>query len=225
MRIQYYLIHNNDIRREERMIEEFRKGNIKIDDVKWILKPTRREITRDFIEKYVARGITKTCGIDTNAQTQLSVGGMICTYKHYLALEDMINNNYEYGVIMEDNMRFEGDVSKRVEEYIEELNNIDKDWDILFDNEWLKYDESEIKEGVNVYLKSNEITDKCHGGTRLAQFYLLNIRCAKKLYDNYIPFNNAPDWYMNDLFRKLNIRSYWSEPSIVKIWKHTSTIY
>ena len=54
-------------------------------------------------------------------------------------------------------------------------------------------------------------------------FYLLNLGCAKKLYDNYIPFNNAPDWYMNDLFRKLNIKCFWSEPSVVKVWEHIST--
>lgn len=224
MKIQYYLIHNNDINRKERMINEFKKANINLDDVIWILKPERNDITREFIENVVAEGITKTCGIDTYAQYQLSIGGIICSYKHYLALNDIINNNYEYAVIMEDNMRFEGDVSKTINEYIEELNRIDEKWDILFDNEWKKYDEQELKEGVRVYLKSNEITDKCHGGTRLAQFYLLNLNCAKKLYDNYIPFNNAPDWLMNDLFRKLNIRSYWSEPCIVKIWEHVSTI-
>ena len=83
--------------------------------------------------------------------------------------------------------------------------------------------EVEVKDSIFVYPKSNEITKYCHGSTRLAQFYIINNKCAKKLYDNYIPFNNAPDWWMNDLFRKLNIKSFWSEPSISNIFPHVST--
>ena len=42
-------------------------------------------------------------------------------------------------------------------------------------------------------------------------------------YEHYLPFNNAPDWWMNDLFRKLNIKSFWADPPAVDIWKHSST--
>ena len=223
MKIQYYLIHNNDLIRKERMINEFIKAGINLDDIKWIIKPERNEITMEFINKFVAGGITKTNNRYINAQNELSLGVMICSFKHYLALNDIILNNYEYAVIMEDNMRFEGNVPETINKYIEQLNENYKDWDIIFDNEWSHYNEGEVKEGLLVYPKSLEISDKNHGGTRGACFYLLNLGCAKKLYDNYIPFNNAPDWYMNDLFRKLNIKCFWSEPSVVKVWEHIST--
>ena len=83
--------------------------------------------------------------------------------------------------------------------------------------------EAEVKQGVYVYPKSNYITNYCHGGTRLAQFYIVTNKCARKMYNDYIPFNNAPDWWMNDLFRKLNIKSFWSEPSISDVYPHIST--
>ena len=65
-----------------------------------------------------------------------------------------------------------------------------------------------------IYKKNNEVTyDKngyilLHGGSRSAQFYYLNYETAEKLYQNYLPFNHAPDMWMNDLFRKLNINSF-----------------
>jgi hypothetical protein len=86
------------------------------------------------------------------------------------------------------------------------------------------YIENPIKEGLFVYPKTNEITSQCHGGTKAATFYLIKNECAKKLIEHYIPFNNAPDWWMNYLFRKLNIRSFWVEPSVVYVQpNHIST--
>jgi len=223
MKIQYYLIHNNEPLRRERLIKNLNISGIDPNNVKWIIKPERNEITRDFINKYVKEGVSITNDRLIHAQYDLSIGVIICTYKHYLCLEDIINNNYDYGVIMEDNMIIDGNLPLTIDKYINELNLYHNDWDILFDNDWCKYEEGKLEEGKFVYLKSNNITQKNHGGSRLAQFYLLNKKCAKKLYDNYIPFNNAPDWYMNDLFRELDIKSYWSEPSIIKKWEHIST--
>ncbi len=138
----------------------------------------------------------------------------------------MIENNYEYSVIMEDNQFFCGNIPLTVGKYINQLNQLYPDWDIIFDTKWLKYqdiNEGSVIDGVYVYPKSNEISKYCHGGTRLAQFYVITNKCVKKLYEHYLPFNNAPDWYMNDLFRKLNIKSFWSEPSISDVYPHVST--
>lgn len=227
MNIQYYLIHGVDVSRKEHMINSFKRVNIDNNKVKWITYPNKDDITDDFISKYVASGITNTCGNNIDAQRQLRKGQISCTYKHYLCLEDIVKNQYEYGVIMEDNMYLIDDVPKYINIYIDQLNKLYPDWDILFDCGWqqphVKYIEQPIIEGQYVYPKTNEITNQCHGGTKCAQFYLLNLKCAKKLYENYIPFNNSPDWWMNDLFRKLNIKSFWAEPCNVGYWEHYST--
>ena len=86
-------------------------------------------------------------------------------------------------------------------------------WDVKSMNQEEKVTDEKI-----VYKKSNEITKFCHGGSRVAQFYFLNLNCAKKLYENYLPFDNAPDWWMNSLFRKLNYPSL----SFLKIKFHRS---
>jgi GR25 family glycosyltransferase involved in LPS biosynthesis len=227
MNIQYYLIHGVDKQREPRMLEEFKKWNLDNNKVKWILEPNKYNITEDFRKKLLIQEASYTCGTYTYPGCpNINNGQISCTYKHYLCLKDIIENNYEYGVIMEDNQYFCGDIPVHVDLYIQQLNTMYPDWDIIFDSKWLSYkniEENEVKEGVFVYPKSNEIGKYVHGGTRLAQFYILTNNCAKKLYENYIPFNNAPDWWMNDLFRKLDIKSFWSEPCISDNFPHIST--
>jgi len=225
MNIQYYLIHNLDENRKQHMINSFERVNIDNNKVKWILYPNKNDITNEFILSNVIQGLSFTCKEPIYAQYSLRKGQIACTYKHYLCLKDIIENNYEYGVIIEDNNILIDDVPKMINIYIEQLNKLYPDWDVIFDFDYdnTRYIESPLIEGQYVYPKTNEITKQCHGGTKCATFYLLNYKCAKKLYDNYIPFNNAPDWWMNDLFRKLDIKSFWAEPCNVKKWPHIST--
>jgi GR25 family glycosyltransferase involved in LPS biosynthesis len=221
--IQYYLIHGIDKSREQFMLDQFKRVNIDNEKVKWIRYPNKDELSDELINSILIPDWSITCGKYINAKMHLSKGQISCTYKHYLCIKDIVENNYEYAVIMEDNMYMIEDVPKMINRYIEQLNHLYPDWDILFDNKWAPYIEQPLKDGQLVYPKTNEITNQCHGSTRCAQFYLLNLKCAKKIYNHYIPFNNAPDWWLNDLFRKVNISSYWTEPSNVDVWEHIST--
>jgi GR25 family glycosyltransferase involved in LPS biosynthesis len=227
MNIQWYLIHGIDNSRKDRMISEFEKYGLDNNNVKWVLHPNKNEISNEFRKKVLMQNDSYSCGTHyLPGCPNINNGQLACTYKHYLCLKDIVENQYDYGVIMEDNQFFCDNIPNTVNLYINQLNTLYPDWDILFDTKWLSYskiEENKIEENVYVYPKSNEIGKYVHGGTRLAQFYVLNKKCAKKLYQNYIPFNNAPDWWMNDLFRKLNIKSFWSEPSISDVFPHTST--
>jgi len=215
MRIQYYLIHGMDPERGDRMKNEFKTWGLENTKVKWIIKPNKEDITEDMRSRFVEQGASMTNG-------QVS-----CTYKHFLCVQDVVENNHEYGIIMEDNQYFCGPIEKTVDKYIDQLNSMYPGWDIIFDTKWKKVQEiGEVNmvEGVFVYPKSNDITNHCHGGTRLAQFYIITNQCAKKMYDHYIPFHHNPDHWMNDLFRRLKIKSFWSEPSISDIFPHVSTV-
>ncbi len=99
------------------------------------------------------------------------------------------------------------------------MDHYHPDWDILFDQSYMEFDLGPIKTDVIVYPSYN----RPHGGTRMAGFYLLNLNCAKKLFENFLPFNIVIDFYYNSLFKKLNIKSFWSHPPNIKIWYHQST--
>lgn len=229
MSIQYYLIHGIDASRKDRMLGEFEKWGLDNARVKWILTPNKHEISNEMRNSLLIQTESNSCGNYVPPGCPYTGNGVIsCTYKHYLCLKDIVENNYDYGVIMEDNQFFSGNIPETIEKYIHQLNNLYPDWDILFDTKWKKYNdvhELETTEDICVYPKSNEISAYCHGGTRLAEFYVVTNACAKKMLDHYIPFNNAPDWWMNDLFRKLGIKSFWSEPSISAVYPHTSTVF
>lgn len=219
-----YLIHGVDTSREARMIKEFNSAGIDVSGVEWIRHPNKDEISDSLFKQIVNQSPSNSCGIYI-APGQVNRGVASCTFKHYLALKDIVENKYEYSVIMEDNFHFFNGINipERLNLYIEQLNILYQDWDILFDLNYGKSDHSVIA-GQYVYPKTNEITPLNHGGSRCAQFYLLRYKCAEKLYENYLPFNNAPDWWMNDLFRKLDIKSFWVDPPAVDIWEHVSTV-
>ena len=222
--IKYYLIHNLDIERKKIMTNEFIKWGFDLDNIKWMEHPNKNEITEDMINKLTIQEPSYSNNIlFYPSRIVLRKGLISCTYKHYLCLKDIIDNNYEYGVIMEDNIYFTDNIPKLIKTYIEQLNNYGK-WDILFDCNWTNYKEGNIKPEVLVYPKSNEITQQCHGGSKAASFYLITNECAKKLFEKYIPFNNSPDWWMNDLFRKLDIKSFWVEPSVALVRQHVSSV-
>jgi GR25 family glycosyltransferase involved in LPS biosynthesis len=221
--MQYYLIHGPDFPRKARMEGEFAKWNLDNEKVKWITYPNKNELTQELVNSIVNMSPSVSCGLPKGPGYMLQPGVISCTYKHYLAVKDMVENGYSYGIIMEDNMYYTADIPETVNKYISQLNDLYPEWDIIFDSDYVDYYEGKTRSDVYVYPKSNEISDRGHGGTRCAQFYILTQSCAKKLYANYLPFNNSPDWFMNDLFRKLDIHSFWAQPPFAKIAPHQST--
>lgn len=202
MDIHYYIIHNLDPKRRDNMVALCQQYGIDEKDITWMLHPNKDELTPEFMSEYVP------------VECVLRLGYVSCTYKHYLSLQDIVKNGHKLAVIMEDNIgKFDENVHTRIGKYLEQLPD---DWDILFDGgRWLKYTESEISEDKIVYLKSNIGNSHCGGGTRCAQFYMLNLECAKKLLKHYLPIDRAPDWKMNGIFPLENIKSYWAVPSNV----------
>lgn len=216
----YYVIHNLEKKRYKNIVKLLNLNGVNINDVNFINHPNKDELTYEIKEKAVQKN------------ANIRDGWISCSYKHYLALENIIQQDNEFGVIMEDNIGgFYENIPNRLEKY---LNMMDNDWDIIFDSVWGDYaqmNEEEISQNKLVYRKSNEITKNnegkiiSHGSTRAAQFYLINKKAAKKLYDNFLPFNHSADMWMNEVIRKTNLKVYWSEPSIVtsKFNKKTST--
>jgi len=216
----YYVIHNLEKKRYNNIIKLLDENGVNIEDVNFINHPNKDELTYEIKEKAVQKN------------ANIRDGWISCSYKHYLALQKIVEQDKEFGVIMEDNIGgFYENIPNRLEKY---LNTMDYDWDVIFDSVWGDYkqmNEEEISQNKLTYRKSNEITKNkdgkiiSHGSTRAAQFYLINKKAAKKLYDNFLPFNHSADMWMNEVIRKTNLKVYWSEPSLVtsKFNKKTST--
>jgi GR25 family glycosyltransferase involved in LPS biosynthesis len=214
--VQYYLIHGGDPTRRDRMNVEFEKWSFDASSIIWVTHPNKNELSDKLIDTVVTKSFRDYNGNSIN--TLAKKGEIACTYKHYMCLKDIVENNCDYGVIIEDNIFFTEDYPLNVPKYIEQATNTYGEWDIIFnhyDNYWGVYDYTPIKPNLSIYPKSNDINYRCHGGTKSANCYLLTNACAKKLYDAYLPFYQAPDSHMNHKFRQLGIKSFWVEPSYV----------
>ena len=186
--VQYYLISGPDENRKKHMQEQFNMYGIDDSKVIYIEGYNKDTLTNDFINT-----------ITTNKS--LKKGEVSCAYKHYLALKHIVENNIELAVIMEDDIRFNEYVPKRIDIYLDQMS---EDWNVLFDNDYLRMSENITSD---LYVYKNE-TQK----SNCASFYLINLKTAKILYDSFLPFDKAVDHYYNDLFKKYDMNIYWAEP-------------
>jgi hypothetical protein len=107
MKIKYYLIHGVDKSRGPRMISEFEKWGLEKTDVMWMLIPNKDEISMNMRKVLLNQATSESCGIRfPEGCPNIGNGQVSCTFKHYLCLKNIIENNYDYGVIMEDNQFF-----------------------------------------------------------------------------------------------------------------------
>ena len=198
------------------MEQEFVKWGLPKNDVYWINHPNKNELTNELLSN-VANFKNPQLG------NPLTNGQISCTFKHFLCLKDIVDKNYEYGVIFEDNILFTGNIPDRINEYITQLNTLYPDWDIIFDSNLTVYNEGVVTTDCIVYPKTNEITRSSHGGSKCAHFYLITNKCAKKLFDHFLPFGVTSDFHMNRMFRELDIHSFWAEPPLSNIFPHESS--
>jgi hypothetical protein len=97
--VNYYLIHGLDKNREKIMMNEFKKWEFDLNKITWILHPNKNEITDEFIDSIIIKEPSYSSGVFIPpTRTKNAKGLVCCTYKHYLALKDIVENNYEYGV-------------------------------------------------------------------------------------------------------------------------------
>ena len=120
--VNYYLIHGLDKNREKIMMNEFKKWEFDLNKITWILHPNKNEITDEFIDSIIIKEPSYSSGVFIPpTRTKNAKGLVCCTYKHYLALKDIVENNYEYGVIIEDNICFKGKIPELINVYIKHI--------------------------------------------------------------------------------------------------------
>lgn len=204
--MHYYLIHGIDPERKPFMENQFEKFGVPKEDVKWIMWPNK--------EDTLPEGIC--------ANPILPKGMVAVTYKHYLILKDICENKHPLAVIMEDNIEFRGNVPDAIERY---LKDVPEDWDCVFDSDFydLKFVEGPVYPEKSVYKKSNTVTEQCAGSGKGAQFILINLQAAQKLYSSFLPFHECSDHWYNHMFRLQNMNVFWAEPPNVHKINRPST--
>ena len=185
---------------------QLRHSGILAPDVTWINHPNKDD--------------PLPVGITNNPN--LTIGQVAITYKHYLALADIVQKKLPVAVIMEDNIEFLSNVPEKISQYLAQLPT---DWDCVFDSDFFGWHfiESPIEPAKLVYKKSNEPTGQCGGASKGAHFMLVSNKCAEALFNNFLPFSNVSDHFYNYLAKKLNLNCYWAEPPNIHKIERRST--
>jgi len=215
-----YILHYQPlVERKIFMNNQLSKQNI---NANYILEHDKEDMKED--EKII---------FDYNNKFSLSNSSLIL--KHIEAYKQIVINNQEFGLILEDDVILNNDFNTKYYEYYKQLPD---DSDILFYGNGFKNSmnvpKSIIKKNINVYLKGNngigkwspEVKDIgwsiCSGSSRCSDCYIIKNITAQKIlnYVDEIKINKKPkishpsDLWMNILFRNLELKVYWSEPSI-----------
>lgn len=135
---------------------------------------------------------------------------------HFQAYKE-IAEKYENALILEDDVILSNNFSKKLNEYMNEINDISIKFDMLFIGDGCKLHISSnlIKHSQNIYLTNNN----GFGISRCSDSYIVSNKCAKILC-NYIEnltykINIPIDWWLNKAIKDNNLFVYWAEPTIV----------
>ena len=142
------------------------------------------------------------------------------TLAHIDSYRKIINNDYKYNLIIEDDVIFDSQFKDKLKKGLKQLPD---SYDMLFigDGCDLHIPKNQLRPSKFVYKKCNEKTKWGGGGaTRCTDSYLVSKKCAKKLI-NYVSqlkehsVISPIDWWLNKIIKDLNLQIYWMEPTIV----------
>lgn len=168
------------------------------------------------------------------ANRNLHISNASLILKHLEAYTQIVNSDNTFGLIMEDDVVLDNNFKEKYLNYYEQLPS---DWDILFYGDGfgrnMHVPQKLMDElGGNVFLKSNNgngVNDRkvngwpvCAGASRCSDCYLINKKAAQKILHEIETIKTQKrgricypsDLWMNHLFRKLNFKVYWAEPTI-----------
>ncbi len=124
---------------------------------------------------------------------------------HVNAWLKILNSNYEYGMICEDDIQFKRDFKKHVNLILNELQANNKNFDILYlwNGNWnnTKYALKTVHK-INKDLVIKRETEKFNAGT---VSYIISKKAIKKLLEKIFPISDPIDIFIGTFYKKLKI--------------------
>jgi len=187
--------------REQRVNQLFAKNNIEFE---YMTEGDVSNFTPEILQKYFLPDFFNT----------ISAGHISCTLNHLIILEKIIENNFQYTLIFEDDPYFLGNFKSQLKQVVEEMKNLPPGFIISLENSTLKTPKKrEVKQNKVLYPAN---VGRCCGA------YLIDLEGAKKcLAEIKLNKCNAPiDWWHNQIISKNIIQMYWAHPAFVEQCSH-----
>ena len=190
-----------DIGIDHQYIDNFDKENLKEINLNKYYKDNKNEFLKK-VQLWGKRAIN---------YTKLTPEEISCTIKHVQALHEIKNNDYEYGLILED------DVIPKIDNFLQELNKyISKNnkWDVLLIGEGMGKSFRDSKIGLKRYNPFKNIFKIKHPATNCLEAYIVKKSIVEDILEELLPFNLAADWELAYQFYKKDLNIYWTKKPI-----------
>jgi GR25 family glycosyltransferase involved in LPS biosynthesis len=155
---------------------------------------------------------------------KLSLPEIACEVTHIEIYKYICDNDIKIALFFEDDCIIGNNFAKNLGRVVEELPD---DFDACYLSDCFGWTVDSYKQGFLGSLNKNKYTpDKCvykMGVGKCADSFLLSNKCAKKLYENFIPFCLPPDWTQSYVYLSNNMNIYWAEPALTH--QGSETVY
>lgn len=125
--------------------------------------------------------------------------------KYGKLFERLINEDFEYCIIFEDDVLLCEDFEDKLFEYLKETPD---DWDAIYFGSGANLKPDNVVPGKLAYLKS-------HPATKCTDSILMKKKTIMDLEKTFFPFNLTIDWELGYQHSHHNHKIYWWEPSLV----------
>lgn len=146
---------------------------------------------------------------------KLTMPEIACSVTHVEIYKYIVENNIKIALFFEDDCLIYDNFRERL---LKVINELPDDFDACYLSDCFGWTVDNYKFGYlgslnkNKYSK-NKLVYEMHCG-KCADSFLLTTKCAKKLYENFVPFCLPPDWMQTPIYLKNNMKIYWSEPAL-----------
>ena len=150
-------------------------------------------------------------GKNANEFKELTLSELSCSIKHLEALKQIEMNNYEFSLILED------DVIPTKQNFIENINYLiekKSNWDVLFIGQGIGEKFKNEKIGYRRFLPFKKIFKMNHPATNCLEAYIIKKESISKILEDLIPINLVIDWELAFQFFKKEMKIYWSKDNI-----------
>jgi len=190
---------------EDRIIKLFNEKKLKFE---FVTDGSPEFIHRDFQDQYF------TSDIDT----KIPKGVISCTLNHIIAYQKIVENNYKYALIFENDPFFLGDFRKKLMKIKNEFNQLEKGFIISLENTTLRFPSYwTAKKGKYLYQSTS---------SRAAGAYIIDIEGAKRILEDLKnnKCHTVIDWWHNSLIAKGVIKMFWAHPVLVEQGSHNGLL-
>lgn len=148
----------------------------------------------------------------------LKTGIVSCTLNHFLACQQIVDQNLAYGLVFENDPFFLKSFDTLLPSILREAEKLEPGYLISLENSTLRFPSF-------LQTKRNQLLFRAKSG-RMAGSYLIDYTGASRLleYTRTNKCNNVIDWWHNTLADQGVLNIYWAQPAIVEQGSHNGRL-